>query len=449
MDGGFKVVVGRKGSGKSALAHVTYDRLQEHAKTAVRVITPKGYELKQVLEVVKKTGLPMGGPVVAALWRYAIGTEALAAIWERLEGRAFDASWSVQETKIKDALGSFNGVPEFSFASRIALLAKEQLSELSPEDVAPEGRLLGQLQKTELRKLRDLVCEFLITDDWDLAIIIDDIVPRWKSAEERVEYGELLLSFLEAARSLWREWNDHLARRGGRELSTLVFVRSDIFASMLSAEQEPDRIPHETLQWEDVDSLLELVARRIDASVPETRLYWNDILDDELTFDALKKFVSNAILYRPRDVIFFFSRVLFYADRRRASVITIRDLRQAVRDYSEYALKSLTAEWCPEIPNVDDFLVSLLGGSSKLSHDELTKHLIRSHVETTDTEEAIRFLVECQFLGMSIDDFNYRYAMSPIQGDIMMRQAKRFKITKGGSNQFQVHRAFHQSLALD
>ena len=449
LDGGFKVIVGRKGTGKSALAHITYDKLLERERTAVRVITPKGYELKQVQEVVKNTNLPMGGPVVDALWRYAIGTEALAALWERIESRPFDASWTKQETLIRDSIHKYDGLTEYSFASRIALLAQRQLTALDPKDIVPEGQLVGQLQKTQLRDLRDLVCGFLIAEDWQLAIVIDDIVPKWKSVDERIEYSELLLSFLGAARTLWRDWNDYVARRGGRPLSMLVFVRSDIFGSMLDIEQEPDRIPHDTLQWVDVDSLLGLVARRIDASVPSERLHWPDILHPDLSFDSLKQFIDSSILYRPRDIIFFFSRVLFHADRRKADAVEIRDLRQAVKDYSEYAFKSLAAEWCPQIPNVEDLLVSFLGSSSKLSHDELESHLSRGSVTSDNTDEAIRFLVESQFLGVSIDEFNYRYAMTPTQGEIMMRQAKRFHSSRGGPKRFQIHRAFHHSLALD
>ena len=449
LNGGFKVIVGRKGAGKSALAHITHDKLRERENTAVRVITPKGYELKQVLEVVKRTGLPMGGPVVGALWRYAIGTEALAALWERIEARGLDASWSPQETRIRETVDQYDGLTDYSFASRLALLAQRQLAALDPQDIVPESRLLGQLQKTQLRQLRDLVCDFLTLEGWQLAIVIDDIVPQWRSVEERIEYGELLLSFLEAARTLWRDWDDYVARRGGRRIAMLLFVRSDIFGSMLDIEQEPDRIPHDTLQWEDVDSLLGLVARRIDASVPDERLHWPDILDPELPFDSLKEFIGSSILYRPRDIIFFFSRVLFHADRRKANAIELRDLRQAAKDYSEYALKSLAAEWCPQIPNVEDLLVSFLGNSSRLSHDELESHLSRSNVISNDTDEAIRFLVESQFLGMSIDKFNYRYAMTPTQGEIMMRQAKRFVSGEEGSKRFQIHRAFHHSLALD
>ena len=449
LDGGFKIIVGRKGTGKSALAHITHDKLQEQERTAVRVITPKGYELTQVLDIAKRSGLPMGGPVVGALWRYAIGTEALAGLWNQIEVRTVGAAQSSEEAQIRDAIDNYDGLLEKSFATRIALLAQQQLKELDPEDIILEGRLLGQLQGSELRQLRNLVCNFLTVEDWRLAIVIDDIVPRWTSFEERIQYSELLLSFLDAARTLWRDWNDYVARRGGRTLSMLVFVRSDIFGSMLDIEQEPDRIPHDTLQWENVDSLLDLIARRMDKSVPEQHLYWTDLLDADLPYELLKRFIHSSLLYRPRDIIFFFSRVLFHANRRRARTIEMRDLRQALNDYSEYAFKALAAEWCPQIPDVEYLLISFLESSSTLTHEELESHLLRSNVSRYDIDEAIRFLVESQFLGMSIDEFNYQYAMTPTQGDIMMRQAKRFANSEGGSKRFQVHRAFHHSLALD
>ena len=450
LNGGFKVIVGRKGTGKSALAHITHDKLQERENTAVRVITPKGYELKQVLNVVKRTSLPLGGRVVDALWRYAIGTEALAALWERVGSRAFETASSPQESKIRNAIeNGFDGLTEYSFASRLAQLAQQQLMELEPEDIVQEGRILGKLQRNELRRLRDLVCDFLTVEDWQLSIVIDDIVPRWMSVEERIDYGELLLSFLGAARSLWREWNDYIVRHSGKPLTILIFMRSDIFSSMMDIEQEPDRIPHETLQWEDVESLLNLVARRIDASVPDERLHWPDILDPDISQERLSQFIRNVILFRPRDIIFFFSRVLFHASRRKAKLIGMRDLQQAVKDYSEYAFKALAAEWCPQIPNVEDLLVSFLGNASKLSHEELVSLLLLGNVNVDDTEEAIRFLVESQFLGIAIDEFNFRYASTPTQGDIMMRQAKRFIDIQGGSKRFQIHRAFHHSLGLD
>ena len=41
---------------------------------------------------------------------------------------------------------------------------------------------------------------------------------------------------------------------------------------------------------------------------------------------------------------------------------------------------------------------------------ELRTKLASSGVRPDDTEEAVRFLVEAQFLGVSIDEHNYKYA---------------------------------------
>lgn len=448
MKGGFNIVVGRKGTGKSALAHVSSDRLRQRERVAVRVIRPKGYELKQVLEVVKKTNLSTGGVVVNALWRYALGTEALAAIWEGLETRRIDAPWSVPEARIRDAMEGFPGLVEYSFASRIALLAQQQHRALDENATVPEAHMLGQLQSTQLKDLRNLVCGFLTAEDWQLSLVVDDIVPTWKSTRERTEYAELLLSFIEASRELWREWNEYLGRHNGKPMSLMVFIRSDIFGSILNVAQEQDRIAYDTLQWEDIDSLLDLIARRIDASFPEERLYWPDILHEEFPYDALKEFIAKSVLYRPRDLIYFFSRVIYYANRRKARAIEIRDLSQAAKDYSDYAFRSLAAEWFSQIPNVEDLLLEFLGGRSELSYDALRDILLKAGVVVHNIDEAVRFLVESQFLGISVDDYSYRYATTPTQGEIMMRQANRFVHDRGGVRRFQIHKAFHHSLYL-
>ena len=173
-----------------------------------------------------------------------------------------------------------------------------------------------------------------------------------------------------------------------------------------------------------------------------------DILHNELSYDAIKDFITKSVLYRPRDLIYFFSRVLFYASRRKADAIAMKDFTFAVRDYSDYAFRSLAAEWCPQIPSVEDLLLEFLGGKSELSNEALRDTLVRSNVAVTDIDEAIRFLVESQFLGISIDQYSYRYATTPIQNEIMMRQANRFFHDRGGVRRFQIHKAFHHSLSL-
>ena len=74
--------------------------------------------------------------------------------------------------------------------------------------------------------------------------------------------------------------------------------------------------------------------------------------------------------------------------------------------------------------------------------------LISSGVESNDVEGAVRFLVDAQFLGLAIDEYNYKFASTPTESAMMMRQAGRFIHNRGGQRKFRIHRAFQQSLGL-
>ena len=106
LAGTFKVFVGRKGTGKSAVTHMVADRLREDMRNLVRVIAPKGYELTQILKLVKEFDLPTGNRFVEGLWKYLLSTEALIAIWDNLKDKPLDASWSAAETAVRDRVSA-------------------------------------------------------------------------------------------------------------------------------------------------------------------------------------------------------------------------------------------------------------------------------------------------------------------------------------------------------
>ena len=144
-----------------------------------------------------------------------------------------------------------------------------------------------------------------------------------------------------------------MAQAGLRAPSLLLFFRSDIFASMLLESDEPDKIDHRSFYWNDEDSILEVVNKRIQVSTEEPPggvLNWNELLDPSFDYDAMRNLIGRSLLYRLRDVIYYYSRVLFHANRRHVGRLMRRDFETALRDYSEYALQVLSAEWSPYIP---------------------------------------------------------------------------------------------------
>ena len=111
-------------------------------------------------------------------------------------------------------------------------------------------------------------------------------------------------------------------------------------------------------------------------------------------------------------------------------------------------MQALSAEWSPHIPDLGDALLEFWGGTEDITNDELRTRLISSGVEPNDVEGAVRFLVDAQFLGLAIDEHNYRFASTPTESAIMMRQAGRFIYNRGGQRKFRIHWAFQQSLGL-
>ena len=276
--------------------------------------------MTQILKLVGEFDPSTRNRFVEGLWKYLISTEALIAIWDDLKDRPLDASWSVAETKVRDQVGAHPEVMSLSFPSRIiqALQAQRRLAD--EDGLVTESTILARLQGKEIQNLRDVICGYLSSEQRELTLLLDDMVPGWESAEQRGELSAVLLSLVTASQDLWRDWDYRMARAGCRAPSLLVFLRSDIFASMLQVSDEPDKVDHRPVYWEDADALLGLINVRIEASLGEDRdgvLNWNDLLEPEFSYDAMRQLIAGSILCRPRDIIYYFGRVFFNANRRR------------------------------------------------------------------------------------------------------------------------------------
>ena len=451
LAGTFKIFVGRKGTGKSAVTHMVADRLREDMRNLVRVIAPKGYELTQILKLVKEFDLSTRNRFVEGLWKYLLSTEALIAIWDNLKDKSLDASWSAAETAVRDLVSASPDVMSLSFASRIIQALQIQRQSIDENGRVSESTILARLQSREIQNLRDVICRYLSSEQRELTLLLDDMVPGWESAEQRGELSAILLSMVTASRDLWRDWEYRMAREGCRAPSLLLFLRSDIFASMLQESDEPDKVDHRPVYWEDADALLDLINKRIETALSQDLdgvLNWKDLLEPEFSYDSMKQLIAGSILCRPRDIIYYFGRVVFNAKRRRATSLAKRDFKAALRDYSEYALQALSAEWSPHIPDLANSLLEFWGGTQDITDDELRTRLISSGVGSNDVEGAVRFLVDAQFVGLGIDENNYKFASTPTESALMMRQAGRFIHNRGGRRNFRIHRAFWQSLGL-
>ena len=222
LAGTFKVFVGRKGTGKSAVTHMVADRIRENKRNLVRVIVPKGYDLTQILKLVSEFDLSTRNRFVGSLWKYLLSTEALIAIWEDLKDKPLDASWSAAEIKVRDRVSAFPDTMSLSFAGRIIQALQTQRQSTDANGLVSESTILGRLQSGEMRNLRDVICGYLSSEQRELTLLLDDMIPGWESAEQRGKLSALLLSMVTASRDLWRDWEYRMAGAGYRKVDPII-----------------------------------------------------------------------------------------------------------------------------------------------------------------------------------------------------------------------------------
>ena len=128
--------------------------------------------------------------------------------------------------------------------------------------------------------------------------------------------------------------------------------------------------------------------------------------------------------------------------------LTLKDLQDAEREYSEYALQALLGETQPFIPDMSNLLMGFMDKRAVLTEGELTEIFAQSGISGNDHALAIKYLIEANFLGLQIGDENYRFALTPQQTSFMLSQATKYRSRQNILRTFKVHKAFHKSLDI-
>ena len=308
------------------------------------------------------------------------------------------------------------------------------------------------LHVTEINRMSKMLCDYIESKNLDkMAVLIDGLDGNWRLGENHEIMSEILLAMIGASRDVWREYEKSIkSKHYWKGTSIAIFVRSDVFATTLERARDPDKLQFESLNWPDVDFLINLVARRIIASSDrfQETFNWEEILEPGFSYDEMKTILRNNIIPRPRDYICYFQRVLFHSNSRRTKYLTKRDFQSAKEGYSQWVLLSVSAESQPYIPNMLDLLLEFDQKKAILSMAEIDNTLIKAGINGKDLGRTINFLVDVNFLGYGIDANNYRFPASPWDEIIMKRRFMRH--IKGDYNlaTFKIHNAFSEVLNL-
>ena len=353
------VVVGRKGTGKTAIYKALIQRASDFLDVFGSGLQFQDYPWGTHQEVQDEEAAPVERYL--ASWKFLVFVELAKAV---LRSEEHTPPPGTTAAKAADVLSQFIktnwGEIDFKFGDTFRkrhysfkfepTVLGSKLGSLEI-DKLPRDRL-GTFLSEANRWLEYCLGELLTDDRWYF-VLFDDLDRGYDPDDD--DYSARLIGLLLAARDIFN-WG------AGRNLTIAptVFIRSDIYDALSFPDK--NKITQnlvETLTWTDEDegenSLKALIEQRIRVITDtDTDSPWDEVFDSQLMRGTQPKFkhMATRTYLRPRDMIQFANLCLERAKQTGAERITNQDIAAARPAYSEYLVSELddeihevSAEW--------------------------------------------------------------------------------------------------------
>lgn len=362
---GKEIVIGRKGSGKSALRKKVEDDLKQRSRHIVISICPKYNSIRSILND-PSLQQHFGREIFfQQTWLRNFYMDALCAIGHQARSTLVSAS----EQFARDVALQMN---------RTSKDFVENISDILSKVKAKVGELgeFGVSVEKELRAIADIeVLEFhvreLASDGWRFVFTIDDLDLGWDNSETS---NQLLLGLLSAA---------NLVQALGENLRCVVFLREDVYDILMSKTQHSDKYRNvERIRWSK-ESLLEVLRGRVRHNLSKRSedasgdLFLR-VFPETVGTSNTDNWLVEKTLNRPRELIQL-SR--YYTEQVKGSEPDGEVLKQSEKDYSGWKLDDLCSEYSNQYPN----LISVFS-AWKTKFFRHKYHLTRSEVEAMSLE---------------------------------------------------------------
>lgn len=347
LSGRKMLIIGRKGSGKSAVCmQLMADR---GAAYSDRVLVTPDEAAGEEIRRFELQGLP-GDSAKALIWRYVFAVHAA----RYLVAHAKDAPHGKRQPDSVKALAKFlkqNGEAAGGerLVDRLAQGARGLQTSLSleafgvkagldlaqaPSEGAQAARQLEVVEGGVIQAFGDLGCGGV---HGPLLLMVDQLELVWSAEADSIS---MVIGLLLAAK--------HAAGLYGHSVRFLLFLRADIYDSLSFGEGDKYRGDELRITWTE-RALRDLALARARASagdeVSEERL-WREVFPPVVGDEETPSYIFRRCLPRPRDAIQFLNLCQETAWLiRGGDRITEEDVLHAGRQFSVWKLKDLSLEY--------------------------------------------------------------------------------------------------------
>jgi hypothetical protein len=451
LRGEARIVVGRKGSGKTALFTRLRDAVRRRSQHVVLDLKPEGYKLLRFKEVVLDLlGEGTREHTLTAFWEYLLLLEICRKLLESDQQRHMrDRRLFEPYSRLAELYASDEYVAEGDFAERMSVLLQRIRDDFEARFPGAERLRLSDADITQLlyrhdvSRLRTQVLDYLRFKDsaW---LLFDNIDKGWPTHGIRPEDLIIIRTLLEAAVKIERE----LSRRG-IDAHTVLFLRNDVFE--LLVEETPDRGKEAKVgvDWTDPDMLRELVRRRLVFSgMPEGKSFdelWRAVCVGLFRGEETSQFLIDRSLMRPRALLDLINHCRSGAVNLGRARIESDDIEKGLRLYSTDLVREISLEIRDVFPKGEDVLYAFIQAPSRMSQEQLGAALQPLRLSGAEEERLFEILLWYGVLGLVRPDGEAEYIHS-LSYDMRLLKGKIRRVE--GTAQFAVNPAFWPALGI-
>lgn len=420
--GEVNLVVGRKGSGKTALFIQLRDKTRSDKRNIVVDLKPEGYQLLKLKEDILAY-LTEGARqhLITAFWEYLILLEVAYKLLEK-DRTVYKYNHEIYDLYLDlDAsyrVGNFSA--EGDFSERLLTLSQQIAEQYKGRYGQEEGRKLTAQQVTELlyshdiRQLREKLSAYLERKE-SVWVLFDNLDKGWSTQGVDVIDAIVLRCLIDAGRKVEREM-----RKANHTFHCVVFVRNDVYDHLMKNSADYGKEMRATLDWTDADLLREMLRLRLvsglDGRAADMTFeqIWRSVCASHVRGEESSSYIIARSLMRPRNVLKIFNHSRGFATNFNRQRITDDDIEKGLKAYSQDLLVELDHELADIFPEATNLLYHFADAASSLSAPQLKRLIAEAGVQEGAIDRIIDFLLYYGVIGLRaacdeqfIYDINY------------------------------------------
>ncbi|MDP1991612.1 MAG: hypothetical protein Q8K00_11375 [Syntrophales bacterium] len=412
--GEVNMIVGRKGTGKTALFSQLRNEKRANVGNIVVDLKPEGYQLIRLKEdVLDYLAEGARTHLITALFEYIFYLEICYKLLEKdRDKHKRDARLYQPYRKLMDVYET-GSAGEGDFSERLHGLSQKLIKDFKVRFGTEGNQRLTANEVTELvhkrniRDIRETLSSYLQFKD-SVWVLFDNLDKGWSPHGLTTGDVMILRCLIDAARKIQRE-----LQRDGHDFHCVVFVRNDVYQLLVEASADYGKESRTVLDWTDPDLLREMLRRRLvhnslPVDTPFARV-WSQICISHYHGEETSQYLIDRSLMRPRNLIKLLAHCRGFAVGMERARIESVDLEKGLRAYSIDLITEADQELTDILGTDTELIYYFIGEGQEFNQDRIVSILNSAHVPCEKFEQVIQFMLYYSFLGIKTDGENPRY----------------------------------------